>query len=152
MRLYVLVLLSLLMLSVSFADSPPPPPSQVTVHLVSNGANETSIGQIAYHCTAYATPENETILPCSAGTCTNQPAYGSDCSYFPEGYFSYEYRGQNKSSEMFNATQFDQYYEYQLDVQTGKITLINAYNKPGPGICGTAFALLLAGLFIRGRN
>jgi|SRR5208283_655353 len=150
MRLNVLVLLSLL-ISLSFADVGPPPPSQATVHLVGNGVD--GIGQITYHCTA--NPENQTILPCSAGTCANQPAYtGSECDYFPQGYFSYEYQGQNKSSEMFNASQFDQYYEYQLDAQTGKVTIISSQSYKPSNECAPEFILsaICIGLFISSRG
>ena len=154
--LFVLALIS----SISFADSAPPPPSQVTVHLVSNGVNETSIGQIVYHCTVgqdtYANEGKNISLTCSAGTCINTPYYmASECVYFPVGYFSYEYQGQNKSSENFNATKsYQQYYEYQLDVQTGRITSISASNKTNPDVCSTAFLMFAAfiGFFISKRD
>ena len=120
----LIFLLSLLFISsISFADSAPPPPSQVTVHLVSNGTSENGIGQITYHCTAGSNNEaaDQKIIPlnCSAGTCTNEPYYGSSqCVYFPAGYFSYDYGAQNRSSETFNATEiYQRYYEYRLDVR-----------------------------------
>lgn len=144
--LNVLVLLSLLTLisPLSFADAAPPPPSLVSVHLVNNGVNETSVGQIVFHCAGNGNADIQIPLNCSAGTCTNVPkSTDSDCDYFPGGYFSYEYQGQNESSEMFNATIPNQhYYEYQLDVQSGIVTLIssNGYN-PNAGICNSAFVL-----------
>ncbi|MFH0884590.1 MAG: hypothetical protein V1861_02675, partial [Candidatus Micrarchaeota archaeon] len=93
----LIFLLALAILSsISFADSAPPPPSQVTVHLVNNGVNETSIGEIVYHCTplvptdVYANEGKNISLNCTAGTCTNTPYYtASECVYFTAGYFTY---------------------------------------------------------------
>jgi hypothetical protein len=141
--------------SISFADAGPPPPSQVTVHLVSNGTNVTDVGQIVYHCTTGLDPRtNEQIatqLNCSAGTCINEPQYtGSECDYFPAGYFTYDYNGQGMSSETFNATELfpgkfiQQYYEYRLDVQTGMITPIGASNGVPPNSLCPAFFVLAA--------
>ena len=148
--------------SISFADSPPPRPSHVTVYLVSNGVNETGIGQIVYHCTplvytdAYANEGENISLACTAGTCTNTPYYmASECAYFTSGYFTYAYQGQNRSRETFNATKaYQQYYEYRLDVQTGKITPISASNGNDNSICGTAFLMLavVLGFFISNRE
>jgi len=158
----IFILALALMSTLSFADSPPPPPSQVTVHLVANGINETAITQIVYHCTVGANDEvNNISLACIAGTCMNVPHYlPSECVYFPAGYFSYDYRGQNRSSENFNTTNlFKRYYEYRLDVQTGKISLISASDNNGNGPdfpCSTAFIMfvfaMLAGFFISRRG
>ncbi len=146
-----------LVATLSFADSAPPPPSLVAVHLVSNGANETSIGQIVYHCTASdANGETNISLACNAGTCINEPyIMASECRYFPAGYFTYDYQGQGKSSERFNATKaWQRYYEYRLDVQTGKITPISASDGNQDNLCGPAFLMfaVLIGCFISSRG
>jgi hypothetical protein len=143
--------------SISFADSPPPPPSQVTVHLVNNGVNETSIGQIVYHCNdTNANEEKNISLACNAGTCVNDPyTIGSECRYFPAGYFTYAYQGQDKSSERFNATKpWQRYYEYRLDVQTGRITPISASNGKDNSLCSTAFLMfaIVMGCFTSNRG
>ncbi|MFH1520862.1 MAG: hypothetical protein ABID61_04405 [Candidatus Micrarchaeota archaeon] len=144
MKVNNLVLIFLLVLvSFSFANSPPPPPSQVTVYLVNNGVNETSINQIIYHCTLNVPEEINVSLECNAGVCINDPYYmDSSCSDFPEGYFTYDYQGQNKSSENFNATEFYQTsYNYQLDVQSGSVTSISSSDgdEPVSPFCGSAF-------------
>lgn len=155
----VFLLALALMSALSFADSAAPPPSQVAVHLVSNGINETGIGQIVYHCppnTVDMTEGKNISLNCLAGTCTNEPKYlASSCTYFPTGYFSYSYHGQEKSSENFNATKhYYRYYEYQLDVQTGKITPISASNGETPTrpICPALLVLVVIVGFVAGKQ
>jgi hypothetical protein len=146
-----LIFLVALMPAVSFADIAAPPPSSMTVYLTDNGINVTSIPQITYICTysGNAGTESDIALDCSDGVCTNEQETGSVCTYFPYGYFSYEYLGQNKSSEVLNnRAAFYEYYQYQLDVQTGKLTLISAYNNPGPSPAPCAAAFLLGALLL----
>jgi hypothetical protein len=140
-----------LMSTVSFADISAPPPSLVTVTLMNNGANYTGIGQITYICTASLyDPNAQKAFPlnCSAGSCVNEPQYtGSECGYYPKGYFTYAYQGQNKTSETFDFNDtFYRYIEYRLDVPSGKLTLVSASNdqNPQPGPCTTVFVLAAA--------
>ena len=122
---------------------------------MANGANVTSIGQIAYHCSVAsndgADAQKNIPLNCSAGVCTNEPRYiGTECVYFPAGYFTYNYNGQDRSSEMFNATElfpgkyWQRYYEYRLDAKTGAITPISASNGPDDAHCFPLFIVLAA--------
>ena len=138
-----------MMSSTVFADSPPPHPSKVTVHLEINGQPETTITQITYIC-PQEKGNSTTKLYCVNGTCNNDPnILPNYCAYFPEGYFSYQNKGQNKTSEKFNNTgHYDAEYDFTLDVSSGRIKQ-NEIPKPQPTCCFPAGILALIGVSLR---
>ncbi len=154
-RLSIIAVFLLFMMVTAFADSPPPPPSKVTVHLEKNGQSVTTIAQIRYNCHVRDYEESNEVLNCIQGNCDNDPDQYARiyCAYFPYGNFSYEFEGRNRTSENFNNSRnYGAYYDFSLDVSTGKIkqNVIPDVPKPSP-VCFPSFVMGLAfigGIFL----
>ena len=133
----------------AFADvGPSPEHPQVVVHLVNDGAPESSVSEITYHCmnttdteTSSAVEPYPVKLSCSGGNCTNSGSWYykfNPCFNFPEGYFSYEFGGRTVRTEGFNFSGDFKNYDITVDAPTGQIS-----SKTGSS-CSMAGVLLSA--------
>ena len=148
----LLFLVVLSFVSLVHADvGPSPDPPVVTVYLVNNGAPDTSISEVTYHCRG--TESNSTssmdpgirVFPCTSGTCKNTGNWFynfNPCFNFPEGYFSYEVNGGRKKTNTFTPTGGQAQYSFTID--TGKGEIVGQTSTSG--ICAGAF--VLATLFL----
>ena len=148
-NLFVCLLVLGFFTSLVHADvGPSPSPPKITIHLVNeNGAPETSIDEIVYHCMSVETGEDNALAPtpmsfdCINGACTNDAGWYykfNPCFDFPSGYFSYELNGVPMKTATFTPTPAQSNYEITFNAKTGEKT----GSSSSSGCCVPAFILL----------
>jgi hypothetical protein len=150
MRLFVLLAVALLIVSLCFADVGPSPPSpDVAVYVQkSDGTPDSGVALLTYHCMGSNASDNGAVtqrladLPCTGGKCRNDGSWFykfNPCYDFPEGYFSYESNGRMISTDYFNNTINNSSgasgYSFVVDSESGKIKSANTSNIPYPLSC-----------------